>query len=384
MDFYARKNLWKLILFLVAVLIGAVTLLYTESFLKDLRNEEVKKADLWAKAMYTIQDADPDADITLPTQIIRSNNTIPVILTDANDSIIAHKNFSESRTRRKNWLKTELEEMKAAGNVIEVSLGNDQRNYVYYQNSNLLRQLRLYPIVLLIVISIFVLIAYIAFSSARRSEQNQVWNGLAKETAHQIGTPLSSLMGWLEMLKAKGVEREVATEMEKDINRLDTITDRFSKIGSEPSRQPVNLSEATHDAVSYLKSRSPKKIEIQCHAPDQPLMAEVNLPLYEWVIENLVRNAIDAISGQGEISVNVTDAGKNLHVEVSDSGKGIPANKHKKIFRPGYSTKKRGWGLGLSLARRIIEEYHHGRIYVAHSHPSSGTTFRIVLDKADA
>lgn len=380
-DIYRRKNFWKIGLMLFAVLIGAATLLYTESFLEDLRQEEVKKANLWAKAMSAIQRAGPNTDITLPTQIIQANTTIPVILTDEADSVIAYKNLPSRQSSTPDKLHESLERMKARGSRIEVSFGGDQRNYLYYQNSHLLTQLRLYPIVLLLVISIFIGIAYWAFSGARKSEQDRVWNGLAKETAHQIGTPLSSLMGWLEMLRLKEADPQVLEEMKKDIRRLQTITDRFSKIGSQPSIDTQDVAAVTRDAVAYLRHRSPRKIAIDCQMPSEPVYAKINVSLYEWVIENLIRNAIDAIEGEGKIDILVDAGPRQVVIDVCDTGRGIPAGKLAQVFRPGYSTKKRGWGLGLSLARRIIQEYHHGRISVASSEPGVGTTFRITLQR---
>ena len=378
---YNRKNFWKLGLLVFAVIIGAATLLYTESFLEDLREEEVKKANLWAKAMSAIQRADASTDITLPTQIIQANTTIPVILTDASDSVIAHKNLPSRQVSRPEKLRQSLERMQNQGSRIEVSFGGDQRNYLYYQNSQLLTQLRLYPIVLLLVISLFIGIAYWAFSGARKSEQDRVWNGLAKETAHQIGTPLSSLMGWLEMLRLKEADPQVIEEMKKDIHRLETITDRFSKIGSQPSIETQDVAAVTREAVAYLRHRSPRKISVECQMPSEPIYAQINVALYEWVIENLIRNAIDAIEGEGQIDILLEAKPQQVIIDVCDTGRGIPAGKLAQIFRPGYSTKKRGWGLGLSLARRIIQEYHHGRIIVASSEPGVGTTFRITLQR---
>lgn len=381
MDFYGRKNLWKFILLLLAVAIGGATLFYTESFLKELRAEEVKKANQWAKAMAAIRQADDDADLSLPSEIVTDNTTIPVILADQHDTIIASRNFEGQRAQDPQWLQARLQELKAAGSYIEVPFGKEQSNFVYFQNSNLLTKLRIYPIVLLVVISLFVIIAYLAFSSARKAEQNQVWNGLAKETAHQIGTPLSSLMGWLEMLRMNQADPEMISEMEKDIERLDTITDRFSKIGSKPSREKWEVNTLTAEAVDYLKRRSPRKIAVSFEPFPQALHAHLNKPLYEWVIENLVRNAIDAIHREGWIKVSVSATEKHIRIEVADSGKGISANNLRRIFRPGFSTKKRGWGLGLSLAKRIIESYHAGKISVVSSQLGEGTVFRIVISR---
>ena len=260
-----------------------------------------------------------------------------------------------------------------------------RKQYIYYQNSTLLTKLRYYPIILLCVISVFIVIAYIAFSNARKSEQDRVWNGLAKETAHQIGTPLSSLMGWLELLRARNVDANMVDEMEKDIVRLNTITNRFSKIGSVPSLSDHNIEEVTGEAVAYLQARSPRKVNIVFNpSPEvKNLTVKLNKPLYEWVIENLIRNAMDALEGKGTIEIRVSEHPRSIRIEVEDNGKGIPANKQKTVFRPGYTTKSRGWGLGLSLAKRIIEEYHRGKIFVAHSEVGKGTIFRILLRKVN-
>lgn len=385
MDFYGRKNLWKFFLFVIAILIGLVTLFYTESFLKELRNEEVKKVNQWANAMTSIQRADDQTDLTLATQIIQYNTTIPVILTDANDSVIATKNLEHPRQSEVDFLDKRVREMRENGTFIEVNFAGNQKNYVYYENSTLLTQLRFYPIVLLIVISLFVLISYFAFSGARKAEQNQVWNGLAKETAHQIGTPLSSLVGWLELMKMQDIDPNMIKEMEKDVKRLETITNRFSKIGSQPVLKKTDMLLGTKQAVEYLRTRSPRKVIVECHLPFEPIYSEVNLYLFEWVIENLVRNAIDAIEGgEGRIDVTLTNTDKIVQIDVKDTGKGIPPQKVNSVFRPGFSTKKRGWGLGLSLARRIIEDYHNGKIYVAESVVNEGTTFRITLPRIPA
>ncbi len=383
MDFYGRKNLWKFLLLVFAVAIGALTLFYTEGFLQELRQEEVKKVDQWANAMASIQRADDQTDITLATQIIQYNTTIPVILTDSEDRVITTNNVDASKFNKQKWLRGRIQQLREEGQFIELGAGNNQIN-VYYETSTLLTKLRFYPIILLVVISLFIVIAYLAFSGARKAEQNQVWNGLAKETAHQIGTPLSSLMGWLELLKMQNIDESITGEMAKDIKRLETITDRFSKIGSQPALVNTDLLLVTRQAVDYLKTRSSKKIEITCELPREPIFLALNVPLFEWVIENLIKNAIDAISGPGSIHIELSakDA-KWVEIDVSDTGKGISAKALKTVFRPGYSTKKRGWGLGLSLAKRIIEDYHKGRIFVAQSLPNEGTTFRILLPKLE-
>jgi len=381
MDFYGRKNLWKFFLFVFAILIGLVTLFYTESFLRDLRNEEVKKVNQWASAMTSVLRAEEDTDVLLALQIIQSNTTIPVIIANSEDSVLASANLQSPRASEADYLQRRLEQMRENGSFLEMNFAPNQQNIVYYENSNLLTKLRFYPIVLLVVITLFIFVAYFAFSGARKAEQNQVWNGLAKETAHQIGTPLSSLMGWLELLRMQDGDPQMVREMEKDIKRLETITNRFSKIGSQPALKKTDMLLTTKQAVEYLRTRSPKKIEVTCILPYEPVYADVNVPLFEWVIENLVRNAIDAIEGEGSIDVELISTEKHVQIDVTDTGKGIPAPKLNSVFRPGFSTKKRGWGLGLSLARRIIEDYHNGKIFVAESVVNEGTVFRILLPK---
>ena len=384
MDFYGRKNFWKLILLMFAFAIGAVTLWYTESFLKELREQEVKRVEQFANANRNILNADPDVDVTFEMSIISANTTVPILLTDEEGRFIEARNMNRERLQNDSlYLKKKIRDMQMVSPPIPVVFGEGQVQYLYFENSILLTKLRYYPVVLLLVIGLFMVIAYIAFSNARKAEQNQVWNGLAKETAHQIGTPLTSLMGWAEYLRSHHADTQIVEEMEKDIERLNTITDRFSKIGSRPALAPHPVAQVTEEAVRYLQARCPGNIKITYHADDpaQDAVVKLNKPLFEWVIENLVRNAIDAIEGKGSISVRVSETARNFVIEVEDTGKGIPANKHRSIFRPGYTTKSRGWGLGLSLAKRIIEEYHGGRIFVAGSEVGKGSIFRILLRK---
>lgn len=385
MDFYRRKNLWKLSLFVFAASIGAATLWYTESFLDELRKEEMKKMHQLGEIYERIINADANNPITVFEQnLIQSNNTIPIILVDSENGFNSSKNIDEEKVLDPKWLARKIEEMRSQVEPIIIDLGDGHEQILYYQNSTLLTKLRLYPIILLVVISLFVIISYFAFSNARKAEQNQVWNGLAKETAHQIGTPLTSLMGWIELLSDKKENEFMVQEMDKDIHRLNMITQRFSKIGSKPAIHKRNIVEITKEAVGYLQSRSSKKIDISLDLPEaSSIDIELNIHLFEWVIENLIRNAIDAIGvDEGYIKIRLIDAPKSVKIEVEDSGKGIPINKQKTIFKPGYTTKSRGWGLGLSLAKRIVEEYHGGRIFVAQSEIGKGSTFRIQLKKS--
>jgi len=274
-------------------------------------------------------------------------------------------------------------DMAAANEPIEVSIAGQGKTLIFYKDSYVLTQLRYFPYIQLAIIGIFLLVAYLLFSTARRSEQNQVWAGLAKETAHQLGTPLSSMMAWVDYLEAKDIDRETVEELRKDVNRLNTITDRFSKIGSNPSLIPGNLVSVIYSSVSYLKTRTSQKITYSINLPpEQSLVLPLNLQLFEWVIENLVKNAVDAMTTrQGKITIDIIEEDHVVNIDIADTGKGIPRNMFRTIFNPGYTSKQRGWGLGLSLSKRIINEYHNGKIFVKSSTPGKGTTFRIILKK---
>ena len=384
MDIYSNKNVIKLLLFLFAVSIGIGTLLYTESFLKELRAEEVRKAKLFVEAYDMAQNSTDDVNLSLVLKIIQGNTTIPVIVLNEKGEIYAHRNLDPTRVDKPQYLKKQLKEMGEENEPIEILFDGDRKNTLYYKESTLLTQLRIYPMVLLGVIALFILIAYWAFSTSRKSEQNRVWNGMAKETAHQIGTPLSSLMGWIEILRSQNANPEALVEMEKDVHRLETITDRFSKVGSMPQMKKEPINEVALNAVNYLQSRISKKIALQFNSEvSQNEKVDLNVQLFGWVIENLLRNAADAIEGGGTINVNLTQNNKWYQLEVKDSGKGIPKAQQKTIFRPGFTTKSRGWGLGLSLAKRIIEEYHNGKIFVSQSEVKKGTSIKILLPKTN-
>ncbi|KFD39469.1 sensor histidine kinase [Schleiferia thermophila] len=374
--FYSRKNFWKIVLLTFMVLIGGVTLYYTESLAEELRIEERKKVELWADAINIAAYAEPGEDLNLANKILINNTTIPIILADEEDNIISTNNLSSSQERK---IKTTLQKMKQKKNVITIDLGDGLFNKLYYDESRLLYQLRIYPRILLGVIASFMLLAYVAFSNARKAEQDRVWNGLAKETAHQIGTPLSSLLGWLEILKTGEHDPLMVAEMQKDLDRLQKITGRFSKIGSQPNLDYGDLRSIINESTEYLQFRIPKRVQIQQIFPEQPVMAYFNPLLMEWVLENLIRNALDAIEGHGLVTISLEHKDKKIEISVSDTGKGIPRHLQKAIFRPGFTTKNRGWGLGLSLAKRIITDYHRGKIFVAYSEPGKGTTFKIIL-----
>ncbi|MCC5917671.1 MAG: HAMP domain-containing histidine kinase [Cryomorphaceae bacterium] len=383
MDFYSNKNLWKGLLLIFAILIGAGTLIYTETFLAELRKEEQKKMEMWAQSIRTVANAEIGEDLSLANTVMQSNTTIPIILVDEDGNISSTRNIPEKHNHSEETLRAYLNKLIESTEPIEIKIGQLKSNKVYYDSSILLRQLRIYPRVLLGVIATFLLIAYITFSSSRRAEQDRVWTGLAKETAHQIGTPLSSLMGWVEILRMKDVDESIIVEIEKDIERLTRITDRFSKIGSIPQLTQANVSNTVEEVITYLQPRVPKKIDLKLVVSRKfkTLDVPLNIPLFQWVVENLIRNGIDSIQGKGEVKVLLGEQPAYVFIEIMDTGKGIPLSKQKAIFRPGFTTKTRGWGLGLSLSRRIINDYHGGKIFVSQSEIGKGTVFRIQLRK---
>lgn len=377
-----KKQKLKLILFVVAVVIGAFSLFFTNRLVRELRAEEIKKITLWAKAFEELQKAGFEEDITLLSTILSGNTTVPVILVDGNGEIISTLNVDSAKLQNKKYIGNLLEEMNEAYKPIEITLPDKQKNYVYYKESTLLTKLFYYPIIQVVIIALFVLVAYLAFSSSRRAEQDRVWVGMSRETAHQLGTPISSLLAWIELLKIDSNYKELLPEIEKDVLRLKKISRRFSKIGSMPELELVDLNKTVQSVVEYLRLRSPRKVNYSFHKNDNDeIFAPVNPELFEWVIENLCKNAIDAMGAGGNIEISITNHIQVVYVDVSDTGKGISKRKYKTVFQPGYTTKKRGWGLGLSLVKRIIEEYHRGSIFVKESEINKGTTFRIVINK---
>lgn len=317
------------------------------------------------------------------SEVAVNSASVPVIYTDSTKlNVIAYGNIDSAKISDTNFVKSTLATMEAQNTPIEVQFSEEGKNYIFYQESTLLTQLKYYPFIMFGIIGVFLLVAYLLFSTARRVEQNQVWVGMAKETAHQLGTPLSSLMAWLEYLKSKGLDAETAVEIEKDVKRLETITERFSKIGSVPKLDTIDVVHVMEDAVNYMKLRTSKNVSFTIDSgSDKQIFAQLNVPLFEWVIENLIRNAVDAMNGNGEIKVMISDQTQFVYIDIADTGKGIPKSKYKTVFEPGYTTKQRGWGLGLSLTKRIIENYHSGKIFVKGSEIDKGTTFRIVLNK---
>ena len=369
----------KLVFILIAIAIVLVSTLFTNRLAKSLAAEELKKIEIWAEATRQIIVADENTNINFISKIIEENNSIPIIMTDDKGQMLFSRNIEEPKSKVNEFYEKEVARLKAKHPGIEIKLDNTVQ-YIYYDDSVFLKQLYYFPYVQLGVIIIFLLVAFFAFAGTKKAEQNQVWVGLSKETAHQLGTPISSLLAWVDLLKMRHEEDKLILDMEKDVNRLRIIAERFSKIGSKPDLQIVSLNETLQNAVQYMAKRSSEKVVIQCHFPsNEPLFISLNVPLFEWVIENLCKNAIDAMDGVGRIDINITPKTDEVYIDVKDTGKGMDKRKYKVVFTPGFTTKKRGWGLGLSLAKRIIEEYHGGKIFVKQSELNMGTIFRIVL-----
>lgn len=386
MDFYSRKRRWKILLLLLAISIGIGAFLYTNWLVKSMSREERKSVELWAEATQRLvsSDINSNQDITFLNDIIMRNTTIPIIITDSlgrfGDGDTRNISFTEKNKDK--ILHRELEKMKAENEPIIISISETQKQYLYYGDSVLLENLKYYPMVQFGVVFLFILVAYLAFNSSRNVEQNQVWVGMSKETAHQLGTPISSLMAWVELLKMQNIDESLIQEFEKDTERLQKITERFSKIGSIPELIRTDVAETIRSTVEYLKTRSSVKVKfILDFDPDKKYEVPLNSSLFSWVIENLCKNAIDAMNNAGTIQVSISEKVDQLYIEVSDTGKGISKAYFKSVFEPGFTTKKRGWGLGLSLAKRIVENYHKGKIYLKQSEINKGTTFKIVLNK---
>lgn len=349
--------------------------------------EERKSVELWAEATQKLASSDINSnqDITFLNNILVRNTSIPIIITDSLNHILDNgfRNIKFNSNNKDRVLERELGKMMEQNEPIIITISEHEKQYLYYRDSILLQNLKFYPIVQFGVVFLFMLIAYLAFSSSRKAEQNQVWVGMSKETAHQLGTPISSLMAWVELLKMQNIDERLIREFEKDTQRLQKITERFSKIGSVPELVLTDVGETVRSTVEYLKTRSSGKVVfIQDFLPDQKYEVPLNSPLFSWVIENLCKNAIDAMNNSGTIHISFIEKPEHLIIDVTDTGKGIAKVYFKTIFQPGFTTKKRGWGLGLSLAKRIVENYHKGKIFLKHSEINKGTTFRIILNKA--
>ncbi len=380
MQFSEKRNLTRWIIIISSFLIASLILWNTYIFFQIFKEEERNKMELWATAQQSLTNANEFSDIELPLFILQNNKSIPLILTDAKGKILSSANV-ETIEKDSLKLKEFLLDIKRQNSPIKVQLSNEKYQLLYYGDSAMLNKLKYYPIALLLVAFLFGGVVYNFYRATKMATQNKLWAGMAKETAHQIGTPLSSLIGWLELLKLDNVEESTITEIEKDINRLQTITDRFSKIGSEPILEKKDIIEETKSSFEYLQARTSKQVVFDFRAPNKPLLVSLNPTLHSWTIENLVKNAIDAMKGKGNLSIEIVEGDMNVYITVTDTGSGIPKNKFKTVFEPGYTSKKRGWGLGLSLTKRIVQEYHKGKIRVVNSEIGKGTTMQMSFRK---
>ena len=369
----------RLVFIFIAIGIVLASTIFTNRLANSLAIEERRKVEIWAEAIRQSILLDEGTNTDLIVKIIAGNTTITIIMTDAKNNVISSLNIEEPKINPTEFYNNKIAAFKTKHPTIEIKI-DDTAQYIYYDDSLFIKQLYYFPYIQLGVIIIFLLVAFFAFSGTKKAEQNQVWVGLSKETAHQLGTPISSLLAWIDLLKMRHSEDKLIGEMEKDVNRLGIIAERFSKIGSKPDLQMVSLNETLSNAVLYMVNRTSQKVDIQCHFPSEnQIFIHLNTPLFEWVIENLCKNAIDAMDGIGRIDLNVSNRNEEVIIDVKDTGKGIDKSKFKVVFTPGFTTKKRGWGLGLSLAKRIIEEYHGGKIFVKQSELNTGTVFRIIL-----
>jgi hypothetical protein len=379
MQFSERRNLTRWIIITTSFVIVSLILWNTYSFFQIFKIEERHKMELWAQAQKTFINSDINSDISLPLKIIQ-NARIPIVVTE-NNKIINDINIDDDIKKDTTKLHLFLNKLKSENDAIKMEYLPGKIQYLYYGNSSLLNKLKYYPIALLLIIVLFGALVYNFYRSTKMATQNKLWAGMAKETAHQIGTPLSSLIGWLEIMKADNVDETTIFEIEKDINRLQTITDRFSKIGSEPILENKDIINETLISFDYLKSRFSNQIEFSFLAPSEPIIISLNPELHSWTIENLMKNAIDAMKGRGALKIAIENDGSHIKINVTDTGKGIPKNQFNRVFEPGFTTKKRGWGLGLSLTKRIVEEYHKGKIKVLQSEIGKGTTMQILYKK---
>ena len=377
----------KIFLVVAAILIAVASLLVSRYLTRDLAEQERSKMQVWAEAVKSLSAADENTDLSLVLKVLDENHTIPVVVLDSDGAVTEYRNIEIKARNGKdstNYVTSLGQQLKASGQVIRISLSKNHNDYidVCYDDSLMLKRIAIYPYVQLGVVMLFVIVAIFALLTSKRAEQNKVWVGLSKETAHQLGTPISSLMAWTTILKETYPEDELLPELDKDVKRLQLIADRFSKIGSVPEPVPTSINDVLNHVVDYMDRRTSKKIVMKTVLPSDDIIINLNASLFEWVIENLCKNAVDAMGGKlGSITLRLEETDKRAIVEVSDTGKGIKKKDIRNVFRPGFTTKDRGWGLGLSLAKRIVEEYHHGKIYVKNSEVGKGTTFRIELRK---
>ena len=366
----------------IALLIVGLSMYYTHLLTKEMAQEERQRISLWAEATHRLVTDTDEADLAFLMKVIEGNTNIPVLVVDETGNVTVHRNIEVPEENSEEFLRKMAKKFQRENQPIEITIDENIKHHLYYGNSTMLNKLEYYPYIQWGIILAFFAIIFFVFASAKRSEQNRVWVGLSKETAHQLGTPISSLLAWVEILKEENVNPDLMTEMEKDVNRLRTIAERFSKIGSIPELSPISIDAILQNSLSYMRKRTSNKVQITHQTKsEEPIVVALNQPLFEWVIENLCKNAIDAMEGEGQINVDVFQEKEKVIIDVSDTGKGIPKSKFDAVFSPGFTTKKRGWGLGLSLVKRIIEEYHKGKIFVKHSEIDKGTTFRIILNK---
>ena len=373
---------------MVAICIAVGSLIVSSLMIRDLEAEERERVEIWSEAMRSLNHADENTDLSLVIRVLNSNHIIPVIVLDKQGEVLTFRNINKEFRENEDsiaYISRLAENYRAMGKEIKIDMTTDYDNDDYiivcYDESIMLRRLAVYPYIQLCIVCLFVLISIFALFATTRAEQNKVWVGLSKETAHQLGTPISSLMAWNEVFKEAYPDDPLISEMEKDVKRLERIAERFSKIGSIPEPKQENILDVLERVVVYMDKRTSRKVKIVTHFPEAPVRVNLISSLFEWVAENLCKNAVDAMGGSGQIDIYVDETDKNVYVEVTDTGKGIPSGNFQSVFKPGFTTKERGWGLGLSLAKRIIEEYHHGKIYVKDSELNVGTTFRIELQK---
>ena len=379
---YDSRQRWKLAFIFVAILIAIASGVVSDLLIKDLAREERQKMEIWSEATRVMTSENPSLNMNLILKIIQGNTSIPVILCDETDSVVSYNNIEIPEKKDAGEFMThKVRELKAKNPPIVIDMEDGTFQYLYYDDSINLKRLLIYPYAQLSVVFVFILIAFLALISTKKAEQNKVWVGLSKETAHQLGTPISSLIAWVEYLRTKELDPVLLAEMDKDVKRLQTIAERFSKIGSDPDPVPTDILESIRTALGYMQTRISSKVKIHTHLPEKPIWVLMNDSLFAWVIENLIKNAVDAMEGQGEITLRVEEKDKSVWIDLTDTGRGIPKSKYKTVFNPGYTTKARGWGLGLSLVKRIIESLQDGKIFVKSSEIGKGTTFRIKLRK---
>ena len=379
---YDSRQRWKLAFIFVAILIAIASGVVSDLLIKDLAREERQKMEIWSEATRVMTSENPSLNMNLILKIIQGNTSIPVILCGETDSVVSYNNIEIPEKKDAGEFMTyKVRELKAKNPPIVIDMEDGTFQYLYYDDSINLKRLLIYPYAQLSVVFVFILIAFLALISTKKAEQNKVWVGLSKETAHQLGTPISSLIAWVEYLRTKELDPVLLAEMDKDVKRLQTIAERFSKIGSDPDPVPTDILESIRTALGYMQTRISSKVKIHTHLPEKPIWVLMNDSLFAWVIENLIKNAVDAMEGQGEITLRVEEKDKSVWIDLTDTGRGIPKSKYKTVFNPGYTTKARGWGLGLSLVKRIIESLQDGKIFVKSSEIGKGTTFRIKLRK---